>query len=412
MIIGSGISGLVAGYTLQQKYDVTLFEANNYFGGHTATIDIELDRKYSIDTGFIVFNDKTYPNFKKLLSQIGINWQDTSMGFSVATSDFEMEYSGSLLDMILVHKHRLFSPKIIKLFSDIIKFNKHCLKLNALDEVPRDLTLGKFLLQNNYGEHFKRYYILPMVSAIWSSSCEEAEDFPLYFFIKFFSNHGLLNVVNRPQWHVVKGGSKQYVEAILKEARFKSHLNRPVKSISRKDSKVFIEFEKETQVFDEVILACHSDQALKLLSDSTQKEREILSSIPYKLNDVTLHTDINLLPKNPRNWASWNYMFHDSNQQNNASLSYNMNILQGIESKHTFVVSLNQDQYIAKDKILRQFKYAHPLFSLKAEKTKLQRQEICGVNHTHFCGAYWYSGFHEDGVRSALDVAHRLGVKL
>lgn len=413
-IIGSGISGLVAAYTLQKKYDVTLFEANDYLGGHTATVDVELDKWYAIDTGFIVFNDKTYPNFKRFLAQLGVEWQDTEMGFSVSDNSFELEYSGRIVDILLTQKWNVLRPSFIRLIYEILKFNKLCLKLEAENNIPEEKSLGDFLAQHNFSEKFKKYYILPMVAAIWSSSYEEAEDFSLLFFIKFFSNHGLLTINDRPQWHVIKGGSREYVRALEKQKQFNVQLNTPVKSVIRASGGVEIETRLGLQRFDEVIFACHSDQALDLLADATADEKEVLSQIPYQMNQVTLHTDTKLLPKNPRAWACWNYMIkNDKNLEKYQSrVSYNMNILQSIESQHTFVVSLNQNENIDPSKILKKFEYAHPVFSGTAEQAKLQRARICGKHHTHFCGAYWYNGFHEDGVRSALDVVERLGASL
>ncbi|MCB0391556.1 MAG: FAD-dependent oxidoreductase [Bdellovibrionales bacterium] len=414
-VIGSGISGLISAYILQNKYDVTLFESNNYLGGHTNTVDVELENiKYAIDTGFIVFNNKTYPNFIKFLNLLNVKWQNSDMGFSVSGSQFEFSYGGDLLYFLLNQNYKLFKPRIYKLLNEILRFNKQCVYLDSQDKIPLDFSLLEFISLNNYSHDFRDYYLLPMVSAIWSSTYNEASDFSLHFFIKFFTNHGLLSVNNRPQWHVISGGSREYVRALVSQAHFKIMLNTPVKSIKRKKLNVLIETKNSEYTFDEVILACHSDQALKIISDATEDEKYILSSLPYQKNKVTLHTDISRLPKNKRNWASWNYMIQQSEIDKNklSSVSYNMNILQGIKSKHTFVVSLNQDELINPKKILKQFEYDHPIFSKFSEEVKKKRELICGKNRTHFCGAYWYNGFHEDGVNSALDVIKRFGVAL
>ncbi|MCB0421384.1 MAG: FAD-dependent oxidoreductase [Bdellovibrionales bacterium] len=414
-VIGSGISGLVCSWVLQRKHQVTLLEARDYLGGHTHTVDVESDGKsYAIDTGFIVYNDRTYPNFIKFLQQLGVSSSKTEMGFSVSSPSFEMGYGGSFLDFVIAQKWHLLNPSRYKLIYEILRFNDLCLKLEAEGKIPYDLDIDSFLKKNGFSQKFRNHYLLPMISAIWSSSYNESAGFSLYFFIKFFSHHGLLSVNNRPQWYVIQKGSREYVSALMAQADFEVRLNSPVKSVRRNSDSVEVSTLDRTETYDEVIFACHSDQALKILSDASDLEKEILGALPYQENQVTLHTDISRLPKNKRNWASWNYMIEQPTDMESAQVkvSYNMNILQGIQSPKTFVVSLNQDELIDPKKILRQFKYWHPVFSKESEQYKARRDEISGVNRTYFCGAYWHSGFHEDGVVSALAVLSKLGMTL
>ena len=414
-VIGSGISGLVSSYVLQRDHEVTLFEANSYLGGHTHTVDVELENeKYAVDTGFIVFNNKTYPLFIRFLEQLGVSWKNTEMSFSVSDEKTGFEYNGNNLNTLFAQRRNILNPKFYHFVGEILRFNKKCKELEFQDNIPKDQTLGEFLNENGFSRKFQNYYVLPMAAAIWSSTYSEVADFSLYFFIRFFSNHGLLNINDRPQWYVIDGGSREYVRALGKRLSVDIRMNCPVKSIGRTNQGVEIYSGDKKEEFDEVIIACHSDQALELLQDPSPEEQHVLSEIPYQKNQVTLHTDARLLPKRSLAWASWNYRMNNTPDRNEllASVSYNMNILQGISSKETFVVSLNQNEKINPKKILRQFEYAHPVFNSRSEKAKKLRSQICGARHTHFCGAYWYNGFHEDGVRAALDVTRRFGAEL
>lgn len=430
-IIGSGISGLTAAYLLSQKHKVTVFEKNDYIGGHTATKDIFLDGKsYAIDTGFIVYNDKTYPNFIKLLRQLGIPPQPTEMSFSVMNKRNGLEYNGNNLNSLFAQRTNLLNPKFWCLIKQILKFNKKCKALYVSDDIPADKTLGDFLAENNFSEYFNQNYILPMGASIWSTSLVEMKAFQLRFFVQFFYNHGLLNVNDRPQWHVIPGGSKQYIEPLIRNFYQQIKLNAKITKISRETlstdtsnqnvsylGAVNIHFENGVvEGFDEVILACHSDEALALIDQPTEAEKSVLGDIHYSPNEVVLHTDINLLPKRKLAWASWNYQLGLSNPESEltrpACVTYNMNILQGIEAPYTFCVTLNQTEQIDPGKILRKFTYHHPVFNQVSMAAQQRRLEICGQNNTHFAGAYWHNGFHEDGVKSAILVAKRFGVEL
>lgn len=412
-VIGSGISGLTCAHLLDKQYDVTVFEKNHYVGGHTATVDIEHNgRPYAIDTGFIVFNNRTYPNFLKLLAQLGIDRQPTEMSFSVHNRQTQFEYNGHGINSLFAQRRNIFRPQFWRLISDILRFNKLCKSIYHSNVYDDGARLGDFLKENGFSDFFSEHYILPMGAAIWSTSLEEMERFELKFFIQFFFNHGLLNITNRPQWYVVPGGSREYVKVIT------SHLSKPVqtnstiRTVTRSAEGVTIEMQDgELFKFDEVIFACHSDQALSLLSDPTQDEKAVLGNIPYSRNEVVLHTDIDMLPKRRLAWASWNYRL-DGESSRPACVTYNMNILQGIQSDDTFCVTLNQTDAIDPDKIIKKFVYHHPVLNTTSVAAQKQRDLINGKNNTHFVGAYWYNGFHEDGVRSALDVTSSFGATL
>lgn len=409
-IIGSGISGLTAAYYLNKHFDICLYEADSRLGGHTATKHIHLDGKdYSIDTGFIVFNDWTYPNFIKLLTELGVESQPTEMGFSVFSREDNFEYAGTNLSTLFAQKRNLLSISHWKMLRDIVRFNKEAITdLDAGHLAPNE-SLGAYLQRKNYSDAFTNRYLIPMGSAIWSATQGAMLSFPLEFFIRFFKNHGLLNVVNRPQWRVIKGGSHAYIAPLIKEFKDKIKLNSPVSDIIRKETGVTIISNGSAENFDEVILACHSDQALSLLGDASNDEHTILSSISYQKNSVVMHTDIELLPKRRTTWSSWNYLLQ-SDKREAPILTYSMNILQGIESATEFCVSLNAKHKINVKKIIGEYEYSHPVFSQKAMHAQAAWPLINGVNHTWFCGAYWFNGFHEDGVNSALRVVKALGV--
>ncbi len=407
-IIGSGISGLTSAYLLSQKHNVTVFEKNDRIGGHTATVDIEkAGQKYAIDTGFIVFNDKTYPNFLALMADIGIGKQATEMSFSVHNCQTGLEYNGHNLNTLFAQRRNLLRPQFWGLVKDILRFNKQCKSIFEKQQYQSGYTLGAFLTENNFSDFFAEHYILPMGAAIWSSSLAQMETFEFRFFVQFFHHHGLLNIADRPQWYVIPKGSRSYLTPLCQPFKNNIILNADISGIKRLDNKVQIHFNNgDSEVFDEVVIACHSDEALALLNDASEDEKTILSAMPYSENSVILHTDKKLLPRRKAAWASWNYQL-SQDRDKAASVTYNMNILQGINSPHTFCVTLNQKEAIDPSKILREFIYHHPIFSAESVKAQQQRQLICGVNHTHFAGAYWHNGFHEDGVQSGVEVAAR-----
>lgn len=420
-VVGTGISGLVCAHLLSREHDVTVFEANDYIGGHTATKRVKAEGKeWDIDTGFIVFNDRTYPNFIELLTQLGLSGQETEMSFSVKNVISGLEYNGHNLNTLFAQRANLFNTKFLSLISEILRFNKQCKEMWSVEhsddhiDLDVDGTLGDFLYRNEYSSYFSEHYILPMGAAIWSSSLQDMKAFPLHFFIRFFHNHGLLDIANRPQWYVVPNGSHSYIKPLIATFKDKIHLNSPVTSVTRNPRGVTLEINGEDKHdFDEVVLACHSDQSLAMLSDITTAEKIVLSKLTYQENEVVMHTDESLLPLQKRAWAAWNYHLDTGNKNNPSSVTYNMNILQGLETKETtFCVTLNNSPLIHKDKILGSYKYDHPVFNTDTIEAQARREEICGRHHTHFAGAYWYNGFHEDGVRSALDVCQRFGISL
>jgi predicted NAD/FAD-binding protein len=409
-IIGSGISGLTCGYYLHRHHDITMFEANRYIGGHTATIDVEYDGKnYAVDTGFIVYNDRTYPNFIQMMDEIGLRGVPTQMSFSVRNDAIGLEYNGHTIATLFAQKQNWLNPKFYRFILEIVRFNRLA-KRQAEHAHQTMQTLGDFLLEHQFSNYFCENYILPMGAAIWSSSLADMRVFPLSFFLRFFLNHGLLEITNRPQWYVFKGGSRAYIEPLTQGFKDKIRLDSPVTQVRRSSSGVEIIAKGQSHQFDQVIFACNSIQALGLLKQPTEAECSVLGAMHYQANEVILHTDTSLLPKHKAAWASWNYWLDGNKNQESRlpTLTYNMNILQHIDSAHTFCVSLNSRDRISQDKILRKFTYHHPVFTTKSIASQKRKQDISGVNNTWYCGAYWHNGFHEDGVKSALDVVTRL----
>ena len=411
-IIGSGIAGLTSAYLLNRQHDITLFEAEDWIGGHTHTVPATVGgQTYHIDTGFIVFNDWTYPNFIQLMDQLGVASKPTEMSFSVCDPQTGVEYNGNTFNSLFAQRRNLLSLRFWGMLRDILRFNKEVQKDLLGGRISAEITLGDYLKQQGYGQRFIEHYIVPMGAAIWSMSLADMLGFPLQFFVRFFRNHGLLSVTNRPQWRVIQGGSSAYVKPLTASFAERIRLNCPVQRVERQADGVSVISSAGSEFFDEVIFACHSDQALRLLAEPSLRERQILGALRYADNDVVLHTDTRLLPSRKLAWASWNYRLGGPQQQP-AALTYNMNILQGIQAPQTFCVSLNQTDKIDPQKILARYTYAHPQYSLAATAAQARWQDISGQQHTHFCGAYWASGFHEDGVVSALRVAERFGEHL
>jgi predicted NAD/FAD-binding protein len=408
-IIGSGISGLTSAYLLNRSHEITLFEANDRIGGHTHTEDVSVDgQRHAVDMGFIVFNDWTYPNFIRLLGQIGVGFKPTQMSFSVTDPDSGLEYNGNTLNSLFAQRRNLLSPGFWGMLRDILRFNKQARR--DLDEgrIAADITLDQYLKANGYGERFILHYIVPMGAAIWSMSMADMLGFPLQFFIRFFKNHGLLSVNNRPQWQVIEGGSSAYIKPLTASFKDNIRLNCPVTRVERDEEGVIIHSAAGRERFDKVVFACHSDQALKLLAKPSDAENAILGALPYADNEVVLHTDTHLLPVRKLAWASWNYRLGGPGHTR-AAVTYDMNILQGIQSATTFCVSLNQSAGISPGNVLAKTTFAHPQYSLAAVAAQNRWEELDGAQHTWYCGAYWASGFHEDGVVSALRVARSFG---
>jgi predicted NAD/FAD-binding protein len=409
-VIGSGISSLTSAYILSREHDVHLFEKNNYIGGHTHTHKINQDDKVlNIDSGFIVYNENTYPNFIKLLDQLNVKRQHTSMGFSVKSQKKDFEYAGNSLSSFFAQRKNIISPSFIKMACDILRFNK--LSLNNYANIEENLSLNDYLKKYNFSKRFINHYIVPMGAAIWSTSPKLMLDMPASFFIRFFKNHGLLQVTNRPQWWVIKDGSKQYVKEIIKPFKENIRLDTKIDFIERINNKVKIGYKDKEEDFDSVVIGAHSDQALRLLKNPSNEELNILSKIKYQKNIALIHTDKSILPKRSSAWSSWNYLINEDKNEL-VTLTYNMNILQSLSSDKTYCVTINNTHDLDKNKIIKEITYHHPLFTKESVDAQKQKSIICGNNKTYFCGAYWGYGFHEDGVNSAMDVCKKFGLSL
>ena len=407
-IIGSGIAGLTCAWRLAGQHQVTLFEAASTPGGHTATVDIATPQgTWAIDTGFIVYNDRTYPRFMGLLSELGLSGQKTQMSFSVHNPQSGLEYNGHSLSSLFAQRRNLVKPAFWGLLTEIVRFNRQAKQALAGVFDP-GATLQTFLERHRFSPFFARHYILPMGAAIWSSSLQEMRRFPLALFLRFFENHGLLDIRQRPQWYVVPGGSREYVRALLAQRgdRLRLRLNAPVQNVIRRQEGVTLQLASGEQHFDQAIFACHSAQALAMLADPTSAEREILGDIGWQQNEVVLHSDPRWLPTRKRAWASWNYRLSEQDQAS-ACITYNMNILQGLPADAPlFCVTLNPPTPVDPRFVWKRMVYEHPLFNPQSWSAQMRREEINGRQRSWFCGAYWYNGFHEDGVRSALDVVN------
>ncbi|HET9961167.1 MAG TPA: FAD-dependent oxidoreductase [Nitrospiraceae bacterium] len=408
-IVGTGISGMVAAYLLHKDHTISVFEAADYIGGHTNTIDVTLDgQTYSVDTGFIVFNDWTYPHFIRLLDELGVPSQPSDMSFSVKCDETGLEYNGTSLNTLFAQRRNLFRPSFFRMICDILRFNREAPALLSGSEPGQ--SLGSYLEQHRYSKEFVRNYILPMGAAIWSASPATMWEFPARYLVQFFKHHGMLSVDDRPTWRVITGGSQRYVDKLVRLFRDRILLSTPVSSIVRRPDLVELRAVPKggaarTFTFDAVVLATHSDQSLRLLADPSPEEREILGAISYQENEAVLHIDSSLLPRRRLAWAAWNYHLLPI-QPDRAVVTYHMNRLQRLTAPHEFCVTLNHTDAIDPAKIIRRITYHHPRYSPAAVAAQRRQGDISGVNRTYYCGAYWGYGFHEDGVKSALAV-HR-----
>ena len=400
-IIGSGIAGNTIAWHLNKKHDITVFEADAHVGGHTHTHQVEaFGREYNIDTGFIVYNDWTYPNFIKMLDTLGVETQSSSMSFSVSDEVSGLEYNGTSLNSLFAQRSNLFRPKFLWMIRDILRFNKEAPLL--LDDSNQDMSFGEYLKKHAYSQSFIRNYIVPMGSAIWSADPNQMFQFPAKFFIRFFHNHGMLSVSNRPEWRVIKGGSQSYVSKLTAEFKDRIQLSSPIEKVTRTENGVLVKPKgADAQNFDWVFFACHSDQALNMLTDASQDEKTILGALPYQKNTIVLHTDSKLMPKRRLAWAAWNYHL-TAKPLGLAAVTYNMNILQSLDSPEPFLVTLNHTANIDPTRIIKTLNYTHPVFSSEGIDAQSKHAIISGVNKTAYAGAYWRNGFHEDGVASAL----------
>lgn len=407
-IIGGGISGLTAGAILASSHDVHLFEAEGYLGGHTNTfIFSAFGQRYAVDTGFMVFNDRTYPNFRRLLDHLGVTSRKSDMSFGVRCDRTGLEYQGSSLNGIFAQRLNLLRPRFLIMLWEILRFNRRARAW--VESGGSEGSLNSFLQEHRFREPLREWYLVPMGAAIWSVPPGQFLNFPARFVIGFFYNHGLLSVRGHFEWKTIEGGACRYVEALTRPWRHRIRLSSKVRRIKRSESDVCVSWCENEEKFDAVVLAGHADQMLELLSDADPLEREILAAFPYQTNRTTLHTDQRMLPRSRRAWASWNYRI-PIQADRPALLTYHLNRLQGHESPEPLCITLNGDDYLSSEKIIARWDYAHPLFSAAASAAQRRYGEINGHRRTYYCGAYWSNGFHEDGVNSALAVARALGV--
>tara|TARA_A100000171_G_scaffold11046_1_gene8862 strand:- start:194 stop:1438 length:1245 start_codon:yes stop_codon:yes gene_type:complete len=409
-IVGAGISGLVCAYLLSQRHDIVVYEAGDHIGGHTNTIDVETQHGViPVDTGFIVYNESNYPLFTRLLDQLKVESQPSIMSFAVSCERSGLEYNGSSINQLFAKRSSILSLGHWKMIRDIARFNRDA---ERLQEEGDAVTVAEYVRENNFSDSFLEHYLIPIGASIWSCPSGTFRGFPIRFVIDFLRNHGMLQINDRPEWRVIKGGSKQYIGPLTQPFRDYIQLNTPVSRVERDGDGVTVSLHSgAAERFDQVVLACHSDQALRLLAEPSELERELLSAFPYQLNETVLHTDESLLPKRRRAWGSWNYRIR-SDSSDAVAITYNMNMLQSISSRTQYCVTLNETERIDPSKVIRRFRYHHPIFTLERDAAQARHEELVGNNRTSFCGAYWGYGFHEDGVRSGVRVAEHFGCSL
>lgn len=409
-VVGSGIAGLASAWLLSQKHEVTLFEANDYLGGHTHThcITEPNGNEVQVDSGFIVHNPENYPYFTRMLDALGVATTETSMSFAVHDERRHLIYNPGSLNQLFCQRRNLFSPRFIGMLNDIKRF--YAMAPKVLADENNTETLSEFLSRHRFGELFVEAHLVPMASALWSSPHQQIMHFPIRYLLQFMDNHHMLQVKNRPAWRVLEGGSHQYVKKMTAAWQTRVYLNSPVRRIERHDDgHITLATDQAKGAFDHVVLACHSDQALALLANPSKAEQRVLGAIAYQKNDTVLHHDERVLPPIKKAWAAWN-AYSPASGTNDCTVSYCMNILQHIQSERTYIVSLNRTHDIAPEKILAQMTYHHPIYTPKTIQAQQQKDDIQGKQNTWFAGAYWGWGFHEDGMRSAVQVANALGV--
>lgn len=413
-VVGAGVSGLVAAWILSRRHQVELFEADGRVGGHVHTHAVDdCGVRRAVDSGFIVFNQRTYPHFTGLLRHLGVAAQPTSMSFSVRSERTGLEYNGTSLNALFAQRSNLFRPSFHRMIRDIVRFNRRASELAA--NGGEECTLATLIEAGGYGREFVEHYLVPMGSAVWSTDPARMQEFPALFFSRFFANHGFLEIDDRPQWYTVRGGSYRYVEKLLEGLGARGgrvRLATPVESVVRRGDGVLVKPRGgEPEPFEHVVLAAHADQTLGMLADPSEAERELLGAFPYIANDAVLHTDATLLPKRRLARASWNYHL-PKDPNGRATVTYWMNLLQALETPTTYCVTLNHAGAIASEHVLARMQYAHPLYQVGSVAAQARSGEIQGVRRTWYAGAYWRNGFHEDGVASAIAVARGFGEEL
>ena len=408
-IVGAGVSGLVAAHLLHRIHDITVFEADSRPGGHVNTVSVETETaRHDVDTGFIVFNDRNYPQFERLLARLDVASQPSEMSFSVSDERGDFEYNGSSPNGLFAKRAHLVTPWFHRMVADLVRFNREARGLLASREDP---SLRGWLSDHGYSRAFVERLIVPQAAAVWSADPAQMWSFPARFLVEFFDNHGMLGVRDRPRWRTVKGGSRRYVDALIAPWRDRLRLATPVTSIHRTDDHVTVlSAGRDPEHFDEVIVAAHADQALRMLADASDREHELLGAFPYQPNEAVLHTDTGMLPRRRRAWASWNYHLLEQ-PTGMPTVTYDMNRLQSLTAPERFCVTLNRSQAVDPERVIRTIPYAHPVYTQAGVTAQARHQEVSGPRRTHFCGAYWGWGFHEDGVVSAIRVAERLGAR-
>lgn len=406
-VIGSGIAGLASAWLLSRQHEVTLYEADDRFGGHTHTHRIELQgRRFDVDTGFIVHNPRHYPLLTALFEELGVTSQPTTMSFSVRNEASGLEYNTTDIDSLFCQRRNLLSPRFWRMLRDLSRFYRESPAL--LDLPGEGPTLGDYLETHGYGTMFRDDHLVPMASALWSSPSSRILAFPAKYLVAFMANHQMLQISDRPQWRVVTGGSSRYIGAMRARWQVRERASTPVRMLLRTGAGATVMTDDDAEHYDHVVVACHSDQALHLLGDASDAERSILGAIAYQANDTVLHSDADLLPRNPKAWAAWNTLVpRDAGDA--CTVSYCMNLLQNLDAPDPLIVTLNRTNRIDPARILRRMRYHHPVYNHASVAAQARRAEIQGHRHTWFAGAYWGWGFHEDGMRSAVDVAHALG---
>lgn len=412
-VIGSGIAGLSSAWLLSKDHQVSVFEAADYAGGHSNTVDVELDDiRYPVDTGFLVHNDRTYPNLIALFKHIGLDTPASEMSFSVKMPHVNLEWAGATLSTLFAQKRNLFRPSFWRMIRDILNFNKRAHELLA-SVADSELSLGQLLDREGYSREFREWYLLPMGAAIWSSPMDDMADFPAKTFIQFCLNHGLLQISDRPQWKSIRGGSRVYVERLCHDIRQQGGrilLNTPVQRVSRQIDGVHIQTAAGVEVFDQVIMACHTDQSLALLSDAHAQEKAVLAAVRYQPNTAYLHTDISLMPHRKSAWSAWNYYAGAAeNGQIPVAVTYWLNRLQPLPFTRAVMVTLNPPTAPRADDVLAVINYAHPLLDSAAYEAQQALPAIQGLDRVYFAGAWAGYGFHEDGLKSGMAVANLLG---
>ena len=408
-VVGSGISGLSAAYYLSRGHEVHVFESDNRVGGHTHTVMVDSDQgQIAVDTGFIVHNDRTYPNFCRLMGELGVAAQASDMSFGVTSLNGTFEYSSRGLEGFFAQKSNYLSPRHYTLLREILRFNREAPKVLENPDAEA-LTLGEFLDAGGYSPVFADRYLVPMAGAVWSMAPDVMPRFPIVTLVRFMRNHGMLGLNTHPKWKVIRGGSHSYLGPLTAPFERRIATGAFITSVERSDSGVTLRFaDRPARQFDDVVFACHGDQILPLLARPTQAEREVLGSFTTTRNETCLHTDSAMLPKRAAARASWNYLLGDSGK---VTVTYHMNRLQSLQTVDDYCVTLNANGALDAGRVLRRMVYEHPLYTREAVRAQERWAEISGKHHTHFCGAYWSYGFHEDGVRSGMRVAETLGVR-